>query len=119
MLPARLLNKTATVKRFTPNGTDRLNHKKGTYTDAGTFACSLQTLSGRETYAISEATMGSTNETIVMVQHRAFANPGANVTEADRLEIDGETYHVVHVSDPTGHAHHLEIDLYHMKSSRV
>lgn len=101
-LPASLLNKTATLRRFTQTGTDRRNHPTGDYADHSTFPVALQPASGREVYD---------GQNVVVVQFRAYANAGVGVRSSDRLVIDGKTYHVIFAADASSRGHHVEIDL--------
>lgn len=100
---ATLLNQTATIQRAT-YGTDSLAGRTETWTNVGTIRCRLRALSARE-----RPMMGSDGTEIT---HRMYCSP-TDITERDRVVIDGTVYEVAAVNRlPGGVAgHHYEVDL--------
>ena len=92
-----LFNKNYTSKRFTTTG-----GRSDLATVISSSTCALQAVSPNDPRLVDAG---------VYATHQAFMPAGDDLQAEDRIYIDGVEYVVKSVSDPTGHAHHLEVHL--------
>jgi hypothetical protein len=103
----QLLTQTCTIRRFTASGgTDGYGAPAGTWGDLATdVPCLKQPLSGKA--AGIELAVGREARITDFVLFLEVQD----VTAADQIALDGETYGIIVVRDAGGQGHHLELFL--------
>lgn len=98
-----LLNKTATVQRYTAGPVDVFNQPTKVWANVGVVRCTIQPRGAKET---EWDRLG-----VVYTHVMYLREPSFGLTAWDRIVHAGTTYEVMAVRDDAGRDHHLAVAL--------
>jgi len=92
-----------TIERASDGALDDRGVAAQTYATLATARAWVQPKQAREMAQLSQAGP-------VVSTHSIYVDPSADITEADRVVFDGDTYQIDGKRDEAGYGHHFKLD---------